>query len=131
MKTLYIICKVILSLLLISPILGAFGIFPQPTSDMYGTPEAYEFISALYAGGYIIYINAIVFLVALVCLWSGRVAAAALLILPITVNIVAFHAFLDGGLLTAGAIMGNILLILNIYFLYQHRAQYRTLCSRT
>ncbi len=130
MKTFYVICKVALSLLLIMPILGALGIFPAPTADMYSNPEAFAFISALYAGGYIIYINAVVFAIALVCLWRGRAGLAALLILPITINIVAFHAFLDGGLLTGGALMGNLMLLLNIYFLYQHRAQYRPLFER-
>lgn len=130
MKTFYVICKVALSLLLIMPILGALGIFPAPTADMYTSPEAFAFITALYAGGYIIYINAVVFAIALVSLWRGRAGLAALLILPITINIVAFHAFLDGGLLTGGALMGNLMLLLNIYFLYQHRTQYRSLCER-
>ncbi len=130
MKTFYVICKVALSLLLVMPILGAFGVFPTPTADMYSNPEAFAFISAIYAGGYIMYINAFVFAIALVSLWRGRAGFAALLILPITINIVAFHAFLDGGLLTGGALMGNLMLLLNIYFLYHHRAQYRPLCER-
>ena len=68
--------------------------------------------------------------VALACLWTRRTALAALLILPITVNVVAFHAFLDGGLLLPGAILGNVMLLINAYFLWQHRNEYRPLLDR-
>lgn len=78
-------------------------------------------------GKYIMYINAFVFALSLILLWTRRVALAALLILPITVNIVAFHAFLDGGLLTPGAIMGDLMLVLNLYFLWDQRKQYEAL----
>jgi acetyl-CoA synthetase len=71
----------------------------------------------------------LVFALALVCLWTKREALAAILILPITVNIVAFHLFLDGGLLTPGAVMADALLALNVYFLWQQRAEYRTLLA--
>jgi hypothetical protein len=69
--------------------------------------------------------------VALVFLWTRRTALAALLILPITVNVVAFHAFLDGGLLTPGAILGNVMLLINVYFLWQHRRVYTPLLAQT
>lgn len=119
MKKVSIFLKVVLSLIMIMPILGTLHIFPEPTADMYGTPEAFTFIKALMDSGYILYINTIVFTIALVCLWTNRVHLAALLILPITVNIVGFHAFVDSGLFTSGAIMGNVLLFLNLYFIYQ------------
>ncbi|RPI63614.1 MAG: hypothetical protein EHM50_02015 [Lysobacterales bacterium] len=72
---------------------------------------------------------AVVHVLALVCLWTRRTALAALLILPITVNVVAFHAFLDGGLLTGGAVLGNIMLLINAYFLWQHRREYAPLLA--
>ena len=65
------------------------------------------------------------------CLWTRRTALAALLILPITVNVVGFHAFLDGGLLTAGAMLGNIMLLINAYFLWQQRRVYASLLAQT
>jgi hypothetical protein len=74
-------------------------------------------------------IMAICFLAAIILLWTKRTAAAALLILPFTVNIVAFHLVLDGGLFTAGAIMGNVLLLLNVYFLWQYRTTYKQLIA--
>lgn len=128
-KVIDIVCKVLLSLLMIMPILGATGIFPAPTADMYNTPEAFAFINTLMSAGYINAIMAIVFALALGALWTKRVALAALLILPLTVNIVAFHAFLDGGLFTPGSVMADALLLLNIYFIYQQRAMYRTLLA--
>ncbi len=130
-KALNIFLKLLLTLILMTPILGATGIFPAPTPDMYNTPEAYEFIAMLMAGKYIMVIEAIVFALAIVCLWTKRVALAAILILPITVNIIGFHLFLDGGLLTPGAIMANVLLVLNLYFLWQERKEYRSLLKGT
>jgi glycerol-3-phosphate acyltransferase PlsY len=122
--------KVMLSAILLAPIAGTLGLFPPPTADLYNTPEAYEFIAMLTAGRYVTYIMAGVFAVCLVLMWTNRMALAALLILPFTVNVVGFHAFLDGGLLTAGAVLGNIMLILNLYFLWQHRGRYRSLVHK-
>lgn len=127
MKILNIILRIVLGLLFVSPILGVLGIFPAPTADMYNTPQAFAFIESLYSASYIMWIMAIVFLTALILIVMNRMAAVALLILPITVNIIAFHAFLDGGLFTAGAVMANVLLLINIYFLWVNREKYKTL----
>ncbi len=130
-KALNIFLKLLLTLILVMPILGVTGVFPAPTPEMYNTPEAYDFIAMLMAGKYIMYLEAIVFALAVLCLWSKRVALAALLILPITVNIVGFHLFLDGGLFTPGAVMGNVLLLLNLYFLWQSKKEYSALLKGT
>lgn len=122
--------KVVLSILMIMPIFGALGIFPAPTADMYNTPEAFSFISVLMNAGYINVIMAIVFALAIIALWTNRVALAALLILPLTVNIFAFHLFLDGGIFTAGSIMANVFVLLNAYFLYQQRAVYQVFLAK-
>jgi hypothetical protein len=119
--------KVILSLILILPILGLLGVFPPPTQDLYNTPEAFGFIQTLENVKYISIVMAVVHVIALVCIWTGRMAVAALLILPITVNVVGFHLALDGGLHKAGAIPGNVMLLLNAYFLWQQRSKYRAL----
>jgi hypothetical protein len=126
-----IVLKVLLSLILVTPILGLAGVFPPPTQDLYNTPQAFAFIEMITEGRYISIIMSLVHVIALVCLWTRRTGLAALLILPITVNVVAFHAFLDGGLLTAGAILGNIMLLINAYFLWQHRLQYAPLLVQT
>src|SRR5262245_49949396 len=110
-KTINIVLKVVLSLILVLPILGTTGVFPPPTQDLYNTPEAFQFILMLQDVRYINIIMVVVHVIALVCLWTRREALAALLILPITVNVVAFHLVLDGGLLTGGAVLGNIMLL--------------------
>lgn len=130
-KAIDIVLKVLLSLILVTPILGLTGVFPPPTQDLYNTPEAFAFIQMMTEGRYIPIIMAVVHVVALVCLWTRRTGLAALLILPITVNVVAFHAFLDGGLLTPGAVLGNIMLLINAYFLWQQRREYAPLLTQT
>ena len=122
--------RVALSLILVLPILGLTGIFPPPTADLYNTPEAFAFIQTLEDIRYISVVMAVVHVVALVCLWSGRVALGALLVLPITVNVVAFHLVLDGGLLTGGAVLGNVMLAINVYLLWRQRDRYTSLLRR-
>jgi hypothetical protein len=130
-KAIDVISKAVLSLILILPILGLTGVFPPPTQDLYNTPQAFAFIETITEGRYISIIMAVVHVIALVCLWTRRTALAALLILPITVNVVAFHLVLDGGLLTSGAVLGNIMLLINAYFLWRHRREYRPLLNQT
>lgn len=127
MKIINIILKVILALLLVSPILGTLGIFPAPTADMYNTPEAYNFIVALLSVGYITWMMSIVFVICIILIIMNKMAAVALLLLPITLNIIGFHIFLDGGVFTPGAIMANVLFLLNLYFLWQNRERYKAL----
>jgi len=123
--------KIVFSLILVMPILGALHVFPAPTPDMYNNPQSFAFIRMLMDSAmYIDYIMAIVFAVSLVLMWTKRVALAALLVLPITVNIVAFHMFLDGGLFTSGSIPGVIFAALNVYFLWQQRASYSQLFAK-
>ena len=126
-KYLTIGLKVVFSMILLMPVIGAAGLLPPPTQDLYNTTLAFAFIEMLTQVGYITYIMSLVHVIALVCLWAKREALAALLILPITVNVVGFHAFIDGGLLTGGAVLGNIMLLINLYLLWENRAQYKNL----
>jgi len=126
-KIINIVLKIVLSLMLIMPILGVLGVFPPATPDLYNTPEAYDFIIMLTNAGYVMWIMAIVFLVSLVLIIKDKMALVALLLFPITLNIIAFHAFLDGGLFKMGALMGVVLFLINIYFLWQNRSQYKAL----
>ena len=130
-KWIDIVLKVVLSLILITPILGLTGVFPAPTRDLYNTDEAYAFIQMMTEGRYISVIMAVVHVAALFCLWTRRTGLAALLVLPITVNVVAFHAVLDGGLLTPGAVLADIMLLINAYFLWDHRREYAPLLAQT
>jgi hypothetical protein len=129
-KIIDIVFKVLLTLMLATPILGLTGIFPAPTPDLYNTADAFQFIKLLMDYKYVVVMESVVFLLAIVALWTKREALAALLLLPITLNIVGFHAFMDGGLLTGGAVMGNVLLLINAYFLWQNRAVYKTLMQK-
>ena len=128
-KIIDIVLKVLLSLLLVMPILGTTGIFPPPTPDLYNTPQAFEYIRVLMDAKYVTFMMAVVFVISLVCLWTKREPLAALLLLPVTLNIVGFHLVLDGGLFKAGAIMGNLLLLINAYLLWKHRSAYKSLLS--
>ena len=126
-KIIHIACKVVLSLIILLPIVGSTGMLGEATRDLYNTDQAFAFIMMLTEVMYINYIMTAVLIVALVALWTRREALAALLITPITVNVVAFHLFLDGGLLTGGAVLGNIMLLLNLYLLWENRGQLKPL----
>ncbi len=131
-KIINIILKIVLSLVLLLPVMGVLRIFPEATADLYNTPQAFAFIQMLAgSAAYIDYIIAIVFVLSLILIWTNRMALAAILILPIVVNIIGFHLFLDGGLFTPGAIPAIIILALNFYFLWQQRANYIPLLNKT
>lgn len=125
-----VVLKVILTVIVVMPIFGTLGIFPAPTADLYTSQRSFAFIQAIMDAQYIMAIMALIFAAVAALLWTKRVALAALLLLPLTVNIVGFHLFLDGGLLTAGAIMADALLVLNVYFLWQNRARYTALLEK-
>lgn len=127
MKAVHIVLKVLLTLMLLMPVVGSFGVFPAPTRDFYNTDLGFAFIEMLTEVAYINYMMAVVMVIAIVALWSKREGLAALLLAPLTANIVGFHAFVDGGLFTGGAVLGNILLALNVYFLWKNREEYQPL----
>jgi hypothetical protein len=129
-KYLHIVLKIVFSLILLLPVAGLLGILPPPTRELYNTDIAFAFIETLAETAYINYMMVVVHVAALIALWTRREALAALLMTPITANIIGFHAFLDGGLFTGGAILGNILLALNLYFLWQNRKIYSNLFAR-
>lgn len=122
--------KIVFTLLLVTPILGTLGVFPAPTAEMYFTPEAFEFIQAMMNSGYLIVFMTITHLLALVALWTKREALAAALELPIALNIIGFHAYLDGGIFTAGALMGNVFFIIILYFIYIRRSSFAQLFAK-
>lgn len=126
MKALRITLRVLLSLLCLIPILGTLGVFPAPTADLY-TPSGWAFMSALMASGYIMPALGITFFAVFVLTVSNRMALAAILLAPITVNVISFHAFVDTGLFSPSSIMGVLLLIINAFFLWDNRAKYKAL----
>ncbi len=131
MKILNTIAKVVFGLIIALPVIGITGVFPPPTPDLYNTKLAFDFIEMLMNVMYINVIMAVVCAVTIYLMITRRMALAMLLVLPITVNVVAFHAVIDGGLFTAGASLGNLMLLLNLYFIWQNRMQYKTLLERS
>ena len=129
MKYLHTTAKVLFSLILILPILGATGIFPEATRDLYQTDLAFAFIEMLTEVGYITFMMTVVHVLALIALWTKREPLAALLELPISLNVVAFHLVIDGGLFTSGAWLGNLMLIINVYLLWKYKAALRPLLT--
>ena len=73
---------------------------------------------------------ALVFAISFVLIILNRMALVALLVLPIVVNILAFHLFLDGGLFTIGALLADVFGLLNIYFLWTNRNVYKSLLNK-
>jgi hypothetical protein len=133
-KYLYLVLKAIFSLLILLPVVSFVAILLgqdiSPKPEYYNTEVAYSFIKILMDTKYIVLTNSLIFAVSLVLLWTKRAALAAVLVLPVTYNIIAFHAFLDGGLLTGGAVMGDILFAINLYLIWYHRDQYLQLISK-
>jgi hypothetical protein len=129
-KYLHIAAKVLFSLILILPIAGITGLLGEATRGLYNTDQAFAFIEVLNDIAYISYMMTVVHIIALIALWTKREALGALLELPITLNVIGFHLILDGGLFTAGAIPANIMLLLNLYFIWQNRVQYKGLLEK-
>ncbi len=124
MKILSTVLRVLLMLLLLMPIAGILGFFPPPTAEMY-TPQGWAFISALMNTGYMMPLLGIMFAVVVVLLVMNKTALAALLLAPITVNIMCFHWFLDAAPVSASSSLAYLLLILNAFFLWQNWGKYQ------
>ncbi len=126
MKILRIVLRVLVCLLLLTPILGVTGVFPAPTAELY-TPAGWAFMSALLHSGYVMPLIGILCAVAIVLFILGRTALAAILIAPLSVNVICFHAFVDTGLMSPSASLGIPLFLINAFFLWDHRKKYKAL----
>lgn len=126
MNILRVVLRVLICLLLLVPILGTLGVFPAPTADLY-TPSGWAFMSALLNAPYLMPTLGILCAVCLVLFAMGRTALAAILLAPLTVNVIGFHATVDTGLFSPSASLGIILLVLNVFFLWDNRRKYKAL----
>ncbi len=126
MKILRVILRILLILVLIMPVLGVLGVFPAPTADMY-PPNGWAFMSALMAVGYMMPLVGATCAVCAVLLAINRTALAAIILAPFTVNVVLFHIFAEYGLFHPSAILADLLLILNAFFLWTERKKYKAL----
>lgn len=126
MKILHIVMKVLFILVLLMPVLGTAGVFPAPTAELY-TANGWAFISALMQSGYMFPLIGLTCAATLILLFMNKTALAAVIIAPMTVNVMAFHWFVDKGPFDPSGILGYVLLVCNAYFLWVNRAKYRAL----
>jgi hypothetical protein len=103
---------------------GFLQFIPPPKTPM---PEgAAAFVGALMKSGYMFpLIAGTQLLVGVLLLLNRFVPLALVLIMPVLVNIIAFHIFLQ----PAGSVPGVILLALEIYLAWQYRKAYRPLLT--
>jgi putative oxidoreductase len=133
-KYLHIALAIIFGLILLMPVGGLVAIFlgmdANPKPEYYNTQEAYAFIMMLMETQYIVVLNALTCLSGIILLFLRRIPLAAVIVFPVSVNVVAFHGVLDGGLFTSGAFLGNVMFMINVYFFWVYRALYARLFER-
>lgn len=118
--------RVLLCLLLVTPILGTLGVFPAPTADLY-SPDGWAMMQALMNSTYMMPLLGLLCFVCLVLVIMNKTALAAVLLAPMTVNVMLFHAVVDDNIFKISSIMGWMLFILNVYFLWINWDKYKTL----
>ncbi len=97
-----------------------FSLAPFPEMSR----AANDFLSALVASHYVLPLSGIIALFSGLTFISNKyVAKGALLLLPITVNIVAFHLFLD----FASGLGAYVFFVLNIYIIWVNKDRYSEL----
>jgi putative oxidoreductase len=121
MKITVTIVRIVMGLLFLVSSLGYFFKFlPQPELS----EPARTFITGLFASGYMMPIVKTLELICAVALLSNRYTTLALVIIfPITINIVLFHAFLA----PEGVVVPLLLLFGNVFLAYTNRNQYSSL----
>lgn len=115
------IARILLGLALILFGINKFYSFipmPQPPQ------HAAEFLGSLSETGYLMtFVAVLEIVIGLMLLFNLWVPFALLLLLPISINIVLFHLFLDLPSISAGLILA----ILNVVLLYKHKQKYKPL----
>ena len=133
MKIFRVILRIVLGLMLLTFGLNKFLWF-MPDFDFTGYPEAEHLFNALrYSGdgpdagkGYIMCLTGITEIVVGILLVVNKwVPFALVAFVPISINIVLFHAFVN--LPNIGPAM--LVVAINAYLIHRHRESYRTLFS--
>jgi putative oxidoreductase len=115
------IVRILLGLLLV--LAGASKLIPMSPPPPHNE-AATAFMTALVATGYLMPIIAVTEIFAGVCFVLGRfVALAAVVLVPISLNIVLFHVLLD----TSGALPGFFVGAANLYLLAVSFPKYQDL----
>jgi len=117
------IVRILLGIILL--VFGLNKFYPLPFLPMPKLPEnASEFMSSLAATGYVLPIVGVLeVFIGILLLTKNWIAFALILLVPISLNILLFHLFLD-----LPGIGGAILVaVLNGILIYKHWPQYRPL----
>ncbi len=119
MKIAIIIVRVLLGLMFVfSSVVVLFKLFPQP--EQHGDVKI--FMEGINASHYLLPLIKIIELVCGIALISGFfVPLATVVIFPITVNILMFHAILA----PEGLVMSIVLLLANLFLAYAYRNNYK------
>ncbi len=110
--------QIILGLYLVFiPVSGFFQLFPAPQFNEAGA----AFMAALFATGYMFYFMLVIFFISgLTFIFDRWSAFGAVLLAPITANILLFHIFLD----FTGTWLALVFAILHAYILVIHWPKY-------
>lgn len=105
---------------------GFLNVIPQPPP----VPAAGALLGAFVESGYLMTLVKLTEVVAGALLLAGRwVPLALLALLPVTVNIFAFHLFLDPAL--PGMAVAVVVFALNVFLIWAYRAYYAPLKEAT
>lgn len=117
------IVRILLGIILL--VFGLNKFYPLPFLPTPQLPEnASEFMNSLVATGYVLPIVGVLeVLIAIMLLTKNWIAFALIVLVPISLNILLFHLFLD-----LPSIGGAVLVaVLNVILIYKHWPQYRPL----
>jgi uncharacterized membrane protein YphA (DoxX/SURF4 family) len=123
MKIAVIIVRILMGLLfLFASIVVLFKLAPQP--ELKGNQKL--FMDGIMASGYLMTLLKVTELVCGLAFVSGRfVPLATVVIFPITLNILFYHALLD----PSGLPVALVLMLANLFLAYACRNNYRTLLA--
>ena len=109
--------------LLFFGVIGYIVTLPIPSYNEAGL----AFLGALFATGYVFHLISIIFVLSgVMFIFNKWSAFGAILLAPVTVNIVLFHVFLD----FMGWWMALIFVILHVYLLAVHWLRYKPMFSK-
>ena len=120
MKIAVIIIRILVGLMfLFASVVVLFNLVPQPVLE----GDVKLFNEGIAAAVYFVPLLKVIELICAIAFLSGRfIPLASVVIFPITVNILLFHAFL-----TDNVVMAVVILALNLYLAWSYRDYYKPL----
>lgn len=120
-KKMYTGVRILLGLILLGSGIGVLAGFEPPYEG-----ETARVLNALFDTGYLMQCVAVVKVVCGLALLSNRFVKLALVVfMPVSLNMVLFHVFLE----FETGIGGYMIFLLNLILLFMHAKDYRTLLS--